>query len=77
MEQLSLRVPGELRAKLRARALRERREVSVIAREALERGLVDERPGKHPLEDLMELQITGGPADLSSRIDDYLYGETK
>ena len=75
MEQLSLRVPRGLRAQLKARALRENRDESVVAREALERGLADKGPAKHGLAELMALRVTGGPTDLSSRIDDYLYGD--
>ena len=77
MDQISLRLPKALRHKIKLRALREHRQESAVIRELLERGLVEKKPAKHGLQMLAELNLTGGPADLSSRIDDYLYGDAE
>jgi len=47
-----------------------------LLRTCIERGVTEERLrlAKKPLSSLAKLNITGGPKDLSARMDDYLYG---
>lgn len=65
--------------KLRAHA--ERRAEAEVIRELLDRGLsaVPQHPRETAGESLLRLSRIGGqgPADLSSRLDDYLYGTKK
>ncbi len=62
--------------KLRASAMG--RPAADLIREFIGAGLARQVPQKqksHGLDALIELKITGGPKDLSTRLDDYLYAE--
>jgi hypothetical protein len=64
---------------IKLRAKREKKREAEVIRELLSQGLKTKSSGRHEStgESLLRLATIGGkgPADLSSRVDDYLYGE--
>lgn len=66
---------------IKLRALREKKREAVLIRELLDAGLnaTASKPRRTAQEALLRLAKIGakGPADLSQRLDDYLYGDSK
>lgn len=62
-------------------AKQENKAMAQVTREILKDGLTKrrtvDRSGKTALLRLLDLRITGGPPDLSTNIDHYLYGAPK
>lgn len=70
----------ELHQEIKLVARKEKKAQSEIIRDALKKGLRGKEPKKSLAEELLEiakLAIPGGPKDLSTNHDDYLYGDKK
>lgn len=83
MIRTQIYLPETLYKDIKRRAKAKGEPAAQLIRDALEQGLnvssvsknTPKRRGLAALAD--ELNLTGGPADLSRRIDDYLYGDDK
>jgi len=74
MVRTQIYLPESLHKKLLAMRKSSGKSAAQIIREALA-DVFDKKPVENDLLDLANLDIVGGPADLSSKLDDYLYGE--
>lgn len=78
MIRTQLYLPKELYQELNMLAQKENKPTAQVVRETLKRGLsYDSRPTMgEALKRLTQINIQG-PADLSTNLDDYLYGDKK
>ncbi len=76
MERVNIYLPKQLRQRIKLRADRDHRPQAEVIRELLEDGLAAKSDySGNPLLDLAKLGIKGGPPDLATNLDDYLYGD--
>ncbi len=75
MIRTQIYLPEAIHKKLTLLRTKYKRSVAQIVREALERHLREESiDQENDILKLAEIGISGGPKDLSARVDDYLYG---
>ena len=75
MVRTQIYIPKTLHQRAKQVAKQQDTSLAALIREYIEEGLNKEQGrGKNTLDDLAKLKITGGPKDLSSRMDEYLYG---
>ena len=76
MERVNIYLPKQLRQQIQMQARRVNRPQAEVIRELLEKGLEITAPSVgNPLLDLVKIGFKGGPPDLSTNLDDYLYGD--
>ncbi len=80
MIRMQLYIPEPLYADIKLRAQKEKRPAAELIRETLEndavrKQFIEQSQNKTWGELATELNMSGGPKDLSRRLDDYLYGE--
>ncbi|MFB6182037.1 MAG: ribbon-helix-helix protein, CopG family [Candidatus Magasanikbacteria bacterium] len=75
MKRTQLYIPENLHKKIKAEAREEGRSMSDLMREFLAEGLDNKKKqkGQVDLTDLANLNLSGGPKDLSKNMDNYLY----
>ena len=76
MERTNVYLPRSLKLHIRTKAQQSKTSDAVVIREAIDLGLRTLGPRPSMLEQLEQLDLTG-PADLSTNLDDYLYGDRK
>ncbi len=80
MIRTQIYIPETLHHKLQRLAEEKRQPLAAIVRQFLEDGVQKTREdvsGKTTIKNLLKLQATGGPRDLSTNLDHYLYGGPK
>ena len=77
MDRVNIYLPKLLRQRIQLQAQRENRPQAEVIRDLLSEGLNLKSPknARESLLALTRLGIKGGPPDLSTNLDDYLYGD--
>jgi hypothetical protein len=79
MIRTQIYLPKQLYENIKLRAKMADKPAAQVIREYIDKGMeTQQRPAqKDGLMKLASLNITGGPNDLASNLDDYLYGDKK
>lgn len=76
MQRTQIYLPEEIKMKAQKLANRRGVPLAAVVRQALEKEIKETAvPKENPLIHLAKLKIKGGPKDLSSKFDEYLYGD--
>jgi len=76
MQRTQIYLPKELKKKVTQLAADKGIPMAEIIRKAVEKEVeMQTTPKENPLIQLAKLKIKGGPRDLSSKFDEYLYGD--
>ncbi|MFB6226067.1 MAG: ribbon-helix-helix protein, CopG family [Candidatus Paceibacteria bacterium] len=75
MKRTQLYIPENLHKKIKAEAKEEGRSMSDLMREFIAEGLEHKKKQKKQVDltDLANLNLSGGPKDLSKNMDSYIY----
>jgi predicted transcriptional regulator len=80
MIRTQIYIPETIHTKLQRLAEANRQPMAEVIRQFIEDGLRNTRQdtsGKTTIKNLLQIQATGGPTDLSTNLDHYLYGGPK
>lgn len=77
MFRTQIYLPEDLHQLVKLKARQKNESMAEFLRRCIERGMAEEQgqTKRAPFWTLSELNITGGPKDLSKKIDHYLYGQ--
>jgi len=73
MDRINIYITRDLRQQIKLRAAQAKKPEAEVIRSLLETAVAGDPPARPRLADLAKLGITGGPPDLASNIDEYLY----